>query len=203
MRDSMDANKDVHNNIYAYNEQPRLAFVSAKHQNDTLYYTDAAGKVIDKVEVGNAKYNFAKFAFKMIDEANNEFVIETAYGYTPTKVVNGEVVEYEITKGYLRWDNSFLVVTPNLDDAEHFTMEASELAPTANEEISANAAVSVVAIDGAVIVKGAEGKNVIVSTILGKVVANEVLNSDNETIVAPAGIVVVSVDGESFKVAVK
>ena len=56
---------------------------------------------------------------------------------------------------------------------------------------------------GAVIVKGAEGKNVVVSTILGKVVANEVLNSDNETIAAPAGIVVVSVDGESFKVAVK
>jgi len=206
MRDSMEAykDKDVHNNIYAYNEQPRLAFVSAKHQNDTLYYTDAAGKVIDKVEVGNAKYNFAKFAFKMIDEANNEFVIETAYGYTPTKIVNDEIVEYEITKGYLRWDNSFLVVTPNLDDAEHFTMEASELAPTANEEISAEeATVSVVATNGAVIVKGAEGKNVVVSTILGKVVANEVLNSDNETIAAPAGIVVVSVDGESFKVAVK
>ena len=29
------------------------------------------------------------------------------------------------------------------------------------------------------------------------------MNSDNETIAAPAGIVVVSVDGESFKVAVK
>ena len=76
-------------------------------------------------------------------------------------------------------------------------------APTANESINAAEAVQVVATDGAVIVKGAEGKNVIVSTILGKVVANEVLNSDNETIAAPAGIVVVSVDGESFKVAVK
>ena len=77
-------------------------------------------------------------------------------------------------------------------------------APTANESINAaSEAVQVVAADGAVIVKGAEGKNVVVSTILGKVVANEVLNSDNETIAAPAGIVVVSVDGESFKVAVK
>ena len=76
--------------------------------------------------------------------------------------------------------------------------------PTANESINAtDEAVKVVATDGAVIVKGAEGKNVVVSTILGKVVANEVLNSDNETIAAPAGIVVVSVDGESFKVAVK
>ena len=204
MRDSMDANKDVHNNIYAYNEQPRLAFVPGIHQNDTLYYTDAAGKIIDKEEVGNAKYSFAKFAFKMIDEANNEFVIETAYNYTPVKWVNGEPVEYEVSKGYLRWDNSFLVVTPNLDDAEHFTMEASELDATANEEISAeNAAVSVVATDGAVIIKGAEGKNVVIATILGKVVANETVNSDNETIAVPAGIAVVSVDGESFKVVVK
>ena len=63
--------------------------------------------------------------------------------------------------------------------------------------------ISVVATEGGVIVKGAEGKNVIVSTILGKVVANETVTSDNVTIAAPAGIVVVSVDGESFKVAVK
>ena len=73
---------------------------------------------------------------------------------------------------------------------------------TANEEISAGNVV-VVGVDGAVVVKGAEGKNVIVSTILGKVVANEVVSSDNATIAAPAGIVVVSVDGESFKVVVK
>ena len=73
---------------------------------------------------------------------------------------------------------------------------------TANEEI-ATSSVIVAGVDGAVVVKGAEGKNVIVSTILGKVVANEVLNSDNAQISAPAGIVVVSVDGESFKVAVK
>ena len=76
--------------------------------------------------------------------------------------------------------------------------------PTANETIEdATSAVSVVATEGGVIVKGAEGKNVIVSTILGKVVANEVVSSDNATIAAPAGIVVVSVDGESFKVVVK
>ena len=50
--------------------------------------------------------------------------------------------------------------------------------PTANESINAAEAVKVVATNGAVIVKGAEGKNVVVSTILGKVVANEVLNSD-------------------------
>ena len=74
--------------------------------------------------------------------------------------------------------------------------------PTANETIAAGNVV-VAGVNGAVVVKGAEGKNVIVSTILGKVVANEVVSSDNAQISAPAGIVVVSVDGESFKVVVK
>ena len=73
---------------------------------------------------------------------------------------------------------------------------------TANEEI-ATSSVIVAGQDGAVVVKGAEGKSVIVSTILGKVVANEVLTSDNAQIAAPQGVVVVSVDGESFKVVVK
>ena len=73
---------------------------------------------------------------------------------------------------------------------------------TSNETIAAGNVV-VAGANGAVVVKGAEGKSVIVSTILGKVVANEVLTSDNAQITAPAGVVVVSVDGESFKVVVK
>ena len=81
-------------------------------------------------------------------------------------------------------------------------MTGEENAPTANENITAGNVV-VAGVNGAVVVKGAEGKNVIVSTILGKVVANEVVSSDNATIAAPAGVVVVSVDGESFKVVVK
>ena len=104
---------------------------------------------------------------------------------------------------YLRSINGKLTLSG--DRAEALKVEVIDTdAPTANESINAaSEAVQVVAANGAVIVKGAEGKNVVVSTILGKVVANEVLNSDNETIAAPAGIVVVSVDGESFKVAVK
>ena len=112
---------------------------------------------------------------------------------------------YWIRQGgqYLRSINGKLTLSG--DRAEALKVEVIDTdMPTANESINAtDEAVKVVATNGAVIVKGAEGKNVVVSTILGKVVANEVLNSDNETIAAPAGIVVVSVDGESFKVAVK
>ena len=96
-----------------------------------------------------------------------------------------------------------VVVLAKVDkkDAMAFTVNPAE-APTSNESVSASE-VKVIANNGSVVVKNAAGKNVVVSTILGQVVANEVLTSDNATINVPAGIVVVAVDGESFKVSVK
>ena len=76
-------------------------------------------------------------------------------------------------------------------------------APTANESVSATE-VKVIATDGAINIKNAAGKNVVISTILGQIVANEVLTSDNATISVPAGIAIVSVDGEeAVKVSVR
>ena len=170
----------------------KLGFIDAVHgvndlniiQNGdtvkTYELTDAAAK---------AALNPVEFAFRIANQETKSFYIES--------VDNGKV-------SYIRWQNGVPVLTTDITDAEEFNVRETSENPTANEEISAEeATVSVVATDGAVIVKGAEGKNVIVSTILGKVVANETVNSDNETIAAPAGIVVVAVDGESFKVVVK
>ena len=86
--------------------------------------------------------------------------------------------------------------------AEKFAIKGIE-APTANEGVSATE-VKVIAVDGAINIKNAAGKNVVVSTILGQIVANEVLTSDNATISVPAGIAIVSVDGEeAVKVSVR
>ena len=193
-----EANKHKDGNPYINSENfYRLGFVQATHRNDSLIIANDNNRIY----VGDENYNVAKFAFRYVDDAAGSFVIETADYVTLPDAKAGEM---KPTYGYLKWMNNVVVVVDDIKDADIYNMnEAFEGNPTANEEISANAAVSVVATDGAVIVKGAEGKNVVVSTILGKVVANEVLNSDNETIAAPAGIVVVSVDGESFKVAVK
>ena len=68
--------------------------------------------------------------------------------------------------------------------------------PTANEGI-ATEGVSVVATNGAVIVKGAEGKNVVITNVLGQQVANTVVSSSEASIAAPAGMVVVAVEGEA------
>ena len=177
-----DAHKHQLGNPYLNEENlPKLGFVQGIHRNDSLIIASDNKKIF----VGDNNDNIAKFQFRYKDITEGSFVIETE-------------------GGYLKWMNGVVVVISDMTLADVYNVNEDESRqPTANEEISANAAVSVVATDGAVIVKGAEGKNVVVSTILGKVVANEVLNSDNETIAAPAGIVVVSVDGESFKVAVK
>ena len=90
----------------------------------------------------------------------------------------------------------------NKGEALLFEIE-SVAAPTANEGVSATE-VKIIATDGAVNVKNAAGKNVVISTILGQIVANEVLTSDNATISVPAGIAIVSVDGEeAVKVSVR
>ena len=58
--------------------------------------------------------------------------------------------------------------------------------------------------NGTVTIQGAAGKSVVISNILGKVVAETVLTSDNVTIAVPAGIVAVAVEGETaVKVVVK
>ena len=66
---------------------------------------------------------------------------------------------------------------------------------TSNDEI-ATEGISIVAGNGTVTVQGAAGKSVVITNILGKVIAETVLTSDKATISVPAGIVAVAVDGE-------
>ena len=209
----------IHNNPYINETEEgmdcaKLSFVDAIHVLTDPMDETAADKlyVINGTEEGDTvaidlstpNFNIAKFAFKYMDSMNSdEFKIQTLWKqYAPgTKEADLETSQ----EGYLRWVNGCIVVDKTFQKGDVFNMDENETrTPTANEEISAEAgAVSVVATDGAIIVKGAEGKNVVVATILGKVVANEVATSDNETIAVPAGIAVVAVDGESFKVVVK
>ena len=115
--------------------------------------------------------------------------------------VDGQAVLKSVNGGYVTVLNDVVVLDSNSTTAAKFNVVAAE-APTSNESVSASE-VKVIANNGSIIVKNAAGKNVVVSTILGQVVANEVLTSDNATINVPAGIVVVAVEGESFKVNVK
>ena len=176
------------------NKYTTLGFVDASHRVDSLYLLQN-GDTVKNYTLTNAaartSLNPVEFAFRIVNQLTQDFVIET------TILDGGAYVP-----AYVRWHNAMPVLTTDITDAEVFNVRETSSNPTANEEI-ATSSVVVAGTNGAVVVKGAEGKNVIVSTILGKVVANEVVSSDNATIAAPAGVVVVSVDGESFKVVVK
>ncbi|MFS2675981.1 DUF6383 domain-containing protein [Parabacteroides distasonis] len=103
---------------------------------------------------------------------------------------------------YLAQLNNVLFWTENQDEAEIFVINRAAT-PTANEGIEAENGVTVIAGNGTVTVQGAVGQTVTIATVLGKVVANEVVVSDNATIAAPAGVVFVTVNGETTKVVVK
>ncbi len=83
------------------------------------------------------------------------------------------------------------------DDALIFNIEKGAKDDIATDnEVIATSEVTVIAGEGQVTIAGAAGKKVVISNILGQVVANTVIASDNAVIAAPQGVVVVAVEGE-------
>ena len=172
-----------------YDNCVRLAFVDAKHIADTLVISDSKftgtkNAINDSIKIG-ATPNEATFALKIKDQATQSFILETVGGNTYVRILNGVPV-----------------LTGDIKEAAVFNIEATEENATANEAIEA-AGVQVIGGQGVVTVQGAAGKVITVADILGRTIANQVAASDNVTIAAPAGVVVVAVEGEATKVVVK
>ena len=182
-----------------YDGAKRFAFVPAKHYlgEDSLVIDNSKWTGNTNVlEAGKSKTYASKdtiqlsddltkatFALKIKDQESKSFYLQTAGGYV--RILNGVPV----------W-------TDKIDDAAVFNIAATDEEATANEAIEA-AGVQVIGGKGAVTVQGAAGKVITVANILGQTIANQVAASDNVTIAAPAGIVVVAVEGEATKVVVK
>lgn len=149
--------------------------------------TSIKGKLVNVADNADNKGTFGglkNFKVQIIqaEDAEGMYVIRTIGNYS-----NGERYLYGINDK-LAWGIK--------DQAMKFTITAGD--PTSNESIAdAAEGVKVIAGNGVVEIQGAAGKKVIVSNILGKVVAETVLTSDNATIAVPAGIIAVSVDGEA------
>ena len=200
------------------NVYTRYAFVNAIHYQDTLYIMDAAdatikydrdlydGKnVAKKVVLKEKAYDGASIAFRLKDQSDDEnFYIETKgkqYGYaangnTWLKEQNHNIVS--TGRGYSETGdhngNWHQDVYEDIYQALLLNTTAQSDA-TANEDVEVSS-VAVIAGNGQVTVAGAAGKKVVITNILGQTVANTVVTSDNATIAAPAGVVVVAVEGE-------
>ena len=187
----------LHNNKFINEEDgedwAKLGFVEGYHTHDTLYLKRPNG-TYDKLPMDRKDYShsIAKYAFRYVDQEKGSFVIETG-----RKAWHGGEAVSKVETGYLKWLNGVVVVVADIKNADVFNMNDDETrTPTANDGINASE-VSVVATEGAVIINGAAGKKVTISNVLGQTIANTVLSSDNATIAAPQGVVVVAVEGEA------
>lgn len=141
-------------------------------------------------------------------EADRAFLFESVKSKHVSGYNNSAMGDIAPTyAAWLRMQNGCLVLSDDRssnfdemntggDDALIFNVEQGDDIATDNETIDAVEGISVVAGNGTVTVQGAAGKSVVITNILGKVIAETVLTSDNATISVPAGIVAVAVDGE-------
>ena len=181
----------------------KLGFVYGFRTGDKLYITDKnykkSGKTSDVIDLSTSAFNTAKFAFQYINPINHEsdgsFKIQTGYYDYDAYVANGKRPDVS-NNGYLKNINGVVVVAKGYEAGDKFDLAAEHSNPVANEGINASE-VSVIATEGAVIIKGAEGKKVTISNVLGQTIANTVVASSEATIAAPQGIVVVAVEGEA------
>ena len=187
VKDSVPAGSKTYPGVY--DGSIRLAFVEATHIGDSLIindskYTGTKNAKNDTLKIADQALNKATFALLIKDQETKSFYLETE------------------DKTYVRILNGVPVLTGDIENAAIFNIEATTEEATANEAIEA-AGVQVIAGKGAVTVQGAAGKVITVANVLGQTIANQVAASDNVTIAAPAGIVVVAVEGEATKVVVK
>ena len=194
----------VYNREYQFSADYKKALFKAGTLDascDTMT-TDIKGKVATiaaKADNDGTQGGLNRFKFQIVETEDGD-----GYYYIRQRNANSEQLaadNYATVENYLISHNESLSWGTK-DEAMLFHITGVE-APTANESVSASE-VKVIAVDGAINIKNAAGKNVVVSTILGQIVANEVLTSDNATISVPAGIAIVSVDGEeAVKVSVR
>ena len=155
------------------------------------------------------EHKYATWSMRFVDRsvAANEVEADRAFLF---ESMNGDGLEIAPAKAaWLKMQNGCLVlsdkntskfdeVVTGGDDALIFNVEhvCGDKVAVDNENIAVEG-VSVVAGNGQVTIMGAAGKNVTITNILGKVIANQTISSDNATIAVPAGIVAVAVEGEA------
>ena len=181
--DSIDYSDDTVQ--YTQDGLTRIGFVSANRvefgNNDSLAIAMPKATDKDTIHVAaseNLGITPATWAFAI--ESDGVYRLETKADKNGNK--------------YVSYLNGILVLGSK-DQAQLFNVNDTDLTPTDNETI-ATSEVAVIAGEGQVTIANAAGKKVVISNILGQVVANTVLTSDNAVIAAPQGVVVVAVEGE-------
>ena len=200
------------------NEEIDLAKIASAEVEALRAWTKAGKKAEDflsyKYELAGDQHKYATWSMRFVERENaaKEEESARAFLFESMNVSHNDVEAQWIAPmkaAWLKMQNGCLVLSDEYtsafdevvtggDDALIFNVEhvcGDEIAVD-NENIAVEG-VSVVAGNGQVTIMGAAGKNVTITNILGKVIANQTISSDNATIAVPAGIVAVAVEGEA------
>ena len=163
-----------------------------------------------RYELAGDQHKLVTWSMRFVDRENAAKEDESARAFLFESMKNeGDLDIAPVQAAWLKMQNGCLVlsdpteskfneVVTGGDDALIFNVEhvCGDKVAVDNENIAVEG-VSVVAGNGQVTIMGAAGKNVTITNILGKVIASQVIASDNATIAVPAGIVAVAVEGEA------
>lgn len=172
---------------------------------DRIRYYMVSGRDSSLVDAsGNPRVNFiANDTIEtMKDSKNNPALFAMRVTESGNYLLENQKEVTLGTKGapYVAIINNVVVMSKN---GAEFAVE-SVAGPVANEAIDAPNTIKVIGGNGDLNILNASGKKVTLSNVLGQAIATRVLSSDNETIAAARGIIIVSVEGErAYKVIVK
>lgn len=163
------------------------------------------GKLAQANMIGAGKHNNYSFSLRLKNDTEDGFYLESnkagvssigSFKGAWVKEMNGVLVLAQTGSDNGDHNQQGGNIQEIVNQAQYFQIENTDDVATSNEGIE-TATISVVATNGAVIVKGAAGKKVAISNVLGQTIANTTVTSDEATIAAPAGVVVVAVEGEA------
>jgi hypothetical protein len=171
--------------------------------------SDAGKKVVTLVplDVDNVTHNNYVFSFRLIERGGTDFLIESEPDLTSTTTNTRQIGP--CMGGWIKIQNGVPVLSQTRTDAgtpqngmeqgARFNLEVvtgDDAYATGTQDVAATN-VTVVGNTGSITILNAAGKSVVVNNILGQTIVNTVLSSDNTTIAAPKGIVIVAVEGEA------
>ena len=194
-QDSIDAKNYDYQGKIAQGAQnyTRLAFKDAAHAQDTLYILKPGvtneqlintnfkdGDLFsNKIALNDNKHKNVVFSFRLIDDENNRFLIESETEEGGKAVLNKDLKNVSIAPrmgGWVKIQNGVPVIA-HYDDFNEAIAQAEifdvndeiQYDATANDEVAVES-VKVIAGNGQVTIMGAAGKNVTITTVLGKTV---------------------------------
>ena len=196
---------------FAAMENEKINFAELNAANKALV---DAGKIgFKNVIKGDRHHNYTwSFRFLYPEDASNDKVKEEGVAnrflIESMNADNSEKKNWIAPKkaNWLKIQNGCVVLTSKtadfndaalgVDGALVFNVDHEQKDLATDNETIVTSEIAVIAGEGQVQIANAAGKKVVITNILGQVVANTVITSDNATIAAPQGVVVVAVEGE-------